>query len=78
MCACSQNPAYIHLSAAPKEASLHASIPGPSKCPANILQHQGGSSQEMPSLNPMYINLDPDHCHPVKNPALNHERETLS
>ena len=36
------------------------------KCPA---KYQGGSSQEMPSLNPTYINLGPDHCHPVKNPA---------
>jgi hypothetical protein len=32
-------------------------------------QDREGSPQEVPS---QYINLDPDHCHPVKNPAYVH------
>ena len=35
-------------------------------------QDQERSSQEEPSQNPAYINLDLDHCHPVKNPAYVH------
>ena len=38
---------------------------------ANI-QGQEGSPQEVASQYPTYINLDPDHCHPVKNPAYVH------
>lgn len=49
-----------------RKASIH--IP---EVVANI-QDQEGSSQEVPSQNPTYINLDPDHCHPVKNPAYAH------
>ena len=34
-----------------------------------MIQYQERSSQEMPEENSTYINLDPDHCHPVQNPA---------
>ena len=36
------------------------------------IQDQEGSSQEVPSQKSTYINLDPDHCHPMKNPAYVH------
>jgi hypothetical protein len=38
------------------------------------IQDQEVISQEVPSQSPTYINLDPDHCHPViqKNPAYAH------
>ena len=58
VCTCNQNPAYGYF--------MH--FPIPSETLANI-QCQEESSQEMPIPNPTYINLDPDHCQPVKNPA---------
>ena len=50
-----------------KETCVHM-IPEVS---AKIQDQEGISTQEvcMPSQNPTYINLDLDHCHPVKNPA---------
>ena len=49
--------------------SIHIEFPEVS---ANIQdQDQEGSSQEVPSRR-QYINLDPDHCHPMKNPAYTH------
>ena len=49
-----------------REASIHTP-----EVVANI-QDQEGSSQEESSQNSTYINLDPDHCRPVKNPAYVH------
>ena len=48
--------------------SIHIESPDIS---ANI-QDQEGSFQEVSTQKSTYINLDPDHCHPMKNPAYVH------
>ena len=37
---------------------------------ARNIQGQEGSPQEVANQYPTYINLDPDHCHPVQHLAM--------
>ena len=70
----SSSPIYIRLS--PEVTCIYEETRFPlyyfyatTTVAANMVQYQERSSQEMPEVNPTYINLDPDHCHPEQNLA---------